>query len=234
VISHVGVIELTLVVMGRTALVGSVHAVATHPDFRRRGHYRQLMEEVIRFSKDRFETLILSTENPEYYEPFGFRIVSEHRFTVRCESPGGAPGMRLLDIQQSKDRDLLFRLLETREPVSRIVGVVDDTVVFCFNEGTRPLWYAEDLDTVFCLEAHDRKLKLFDVLGTKVPNLAALLERFPEPIDEVTIYFAPDRLDVEATAVPYVPEHGGPSLLMARGPFAGEDQAFTLPRPART
>jgi hypothetical protein len=35
-VSHVGVIELSLVLLGHIARVGAVHGVATHPDFRRR------------------------------------------------------------------------------------------------------------------------------------------------------------------------------------------------------
>ena len=169
VVAHVGVIELSLVLLGETARVGSVHAVATHPDFRRRGYYRRLMDEVLRYGENRFQTLILSTENPEYYEPFGFRVVPEHCFRVRCDSEGGSNGMRLLDLGRPDDLALLLRLLKTRQPVSTVVGVVDDTVVFCFNEGTRPLWYAEDLDVVVCLEYETEKLMLFDVVGPRVP-----------------------------------------------------------------
>ncbi|MFC1573342.1 GNAT family N-acetyltransferase, partial [Candidatus Eisenbacteria bacterium] len=39
VISHIGLIELSLIVLGQRIRVGTVHAVATHPDYRRRGHF---------------------------------------------------------------------------------------------------------------------------------------------------------------------------------------------------
>jgi GNAT superfamily N-acetyltransferase len=54
-VSHVGVIELSLVLLGRVERVGAIHGVATHPEARRRGHYRGLMEEVLRHCADRFE-----------------------------------------------------------------------------------------------------------------------------------------------------------------------------------
>ncbi|MBN1911621.1 MAG: GNAT family N-acetyltransferase [Pirellulales bacterium] len=88
-VSHVGVIELSLVLLGRTVKVGSIHAVATHPEFRRRGHYRRTMEEALHHCSDRYETQILTTAHPEYFEPFGFRAVEEHCYVFECDSPGG-------------------------------------------------------------------------------------------------------------------------------------------------
>jgi hypothetical protein len=140
-------------------------------------------------------------------------------------------GFRLLNPEDARDVALIERLLMAREPVSEVVGVVNEQAVFCFNEGRRPLCYAEDLDVIVCLERVGTELKLFDVVGVKIPPLVALLERLPGPVGEVTIHFAPDRLGVEAKAVPYVLDH---DYLMVRGPFPAEGEAFALPRSART
>jgi GNAT superfamily N-acetyltransferase len=186
-VSHVGVIELSLVLLGQTVTVGSIHGVATHPDARRRGHFRRLMEEAIQYCAGRYETLILTTEHPEYFAPFGFRVVEEHLFMVKCGSAGGSDGFRLLDTQQAGDLALLHRLLEDRQAVSQVVGVVNEKAVFCFNEGSRPLHYAADLDVIVCLELEERRLKLFDIVGPKIPPLSSVLERIPQPLDEVVL-----------------------------------------------
>jgi GNAT superfamily N-acetyltransferase len=233
IVSHIGVIGLSMVLLGQIAPVGVIHAVATHPSYRRRGYYRRLMDEVIEDCAGRYDTLILLTGNPEYYEPFGFRVVQEYCFTVHCRSAAGTDGLRLLDKQSAGDVAILNRLLETREPVSEVVGVVKEKAVFCFNEGARPLRYAEDLDAIFCLEIQGAQLKLHDVVGPNVPPLEELLNRIPQPIEEVTIYFAPDRLGVDAEPTPCVLDDDGPSYLMVRGPFLAEGRAFTLPRPTR-
>lgn len=234
VVSHVGVIGLSLVLLGQIVTVGSIHAVATHPHYRRRGYYRRLMEEVLQDCSNRYETLLLTTENPEYYEPFGFRFVREHCFTARYHSLGGVGGLRLINRQDAGDIALLQQLLKTREPVSQVVGVVNETAVFCFNEGRRPLHYAEDLNVIICMEIEGTRLKLFDLVGPNLPPPAELLDRIPQRIEEVAVFFAADRLGVEAEATPHVLDHDGPSYLMVRGPFAAEGMAFTLPRPART
>lgn len=233
-VSHVGVIELSLVLLGQTVTVGSIHGVATHPDVRRRGHFRRLMEEALEYCASRYETLILTTEHPEYFAPFGFRVVSEHLFTVKCDSAGGGDGFRLLDTRQASDLALLHRLLEARQAVSQVVGVVNEKAVFCFNEGSRLLHYAADLDVIVCMGLEETRLKLFDIVGPKIPPLARVLERIPRRLDEVAICFSADQLAVEAEATPYVLDHDGPSYLMVRGPFAAEGHPFTLQRSVRT
>ena len=233
-VSHVGVIELSLVVLGRAVKVGSIHAVATHPDHRHRGLYRRVMDEALRHCASRYETVILTTEHPEYFAPFGFRHVPEHVFTIRLESAGSPGGLRRLDLGVPEDLALLHRLLATRAPVSEVVGVVDEKAVFLFNEGRRPLYHVADLDVVVCMELEGSRLALFDIVGPRVPPLAELVGRLPNRVEEVEVNFSADRLGTDARPVPRLLDHDGPSYLMVRGPFAAEGHAFTLPRSART
>lgn len=234
IVAHVGVIGLTLVLLGEPATVGAIHGVVTHPGARRRGHCRRLIEEAFEYCGPRYRTLILTTEHPEYYTPFGFRVVQEHLFHARGRSAGGRDGFRLLDPGDPDDVRRLNRLLETRQPVSEVAGVVGDKAVFCFNEGRRPLRYAADLDVLACFELEGRRLKLFDLVGRDVPPLGRLLERIPRGIDEVEICFSPDRLEVETESIPNVLDYDGPSYLMVRGVFPVEHRKFMLPRSART
>ena len=233
-VAHVGVLELPLIVLGRPVNVASIHAVATHPDHRRRGWYRGVMEEALRYCSGRWATALLTTEHPEYFEPFGFRFVREHLFTVRPRPTRAGTALRLMNLEDAGDVALLNRLLETREPVSRVLGVVKEKAVFCFNEGSRPLYYSEDLDVMVCMEMEGATLRLFDVVGPGLPSLDVLLARLPQPVEEVAASFAMDRFAAEALAQPYILDHGGPSHLMVRGPLAAEGKAFTLPRSART
>lgn len=230
-ITHVGVLELPMVVMGETVTVGGIHGVCTRPEFRRRGYFRQVMEEVIEYCEKRYDTLLLTTAQPQLYSPFGFRVVSEHAFVTNCTSMGNTEGFRVLNIQDPNDQKLLHRLLEEREPVSNVVGIVNEKAVFCFNEGTQPLQYAKDLDIIVCIEIDGTRLKLFDLVGTRLCTLAAVLERIHRRIDELALYFSPERLDANVQPFPNILD--GDSLLMVRGPFAAEGKPFMLPRSAR-
>ncbi|MUL35301.1 GNAT family N-acetyltransferase [Gloeocapsopsis dulcis] len=231
-IAHVGVLEIPLQIMGESVTVGGIHAVATHPEYRRRGYYREIMREVLDYCDRRYETLVLTTSQPELYEPFGFRVVEEHKFIKQCDAKGNGDRLQLLNLSDSNDVKLLHRLLKTRIPVSNVVGVLpqQEKALFCVNEATRPLYYAEDLNVIICMEIEDTQLKLFDVVGTNIPTLDALLAQIPQLIKEIIVYFSPDRLNSTFQAIPHVLDE---ALLMVRGKFAAEGDLFMLPRSAR-
>lgn len=230
-VTHVGVLEIPMQIMGQTVTVGGIHGVCTHPEFRRRGYYREVMTELLDYCASRYDTLMLTTAQPEFYQPFGFRVVKEHIFRTKSDSTGWLNGFRLLNTSDPNDLKLLHRLLETREPVSNIVGILDEKAVFFVNEGTRPLHYAADLDLIVSMEIENTQLKLFDLVAKKICDLDSILERIPQRIEEVITYFSCDRLGGDFQAFSHVFE--GDSLLMVRGSFAAEDQQFMLPRSAR-
>jgi len=120
---------------------------------------------------------------------------------------------------------------------------VREKAVFCFNEGTRPLHYAADIDVLASMEVDGSRLKLYDVVAPRMCSLATLLARIPQAVEEVWVGFSPDKLRASrAEALPHsikgndgLMGHvlGGQDLFMVRGPFAAEGQKFTVPRSAR-
>lgn len=233
-VAHVGVIPLTLILEGRRATVASVHAVATHPAYRRRGYYRAVMEEVLSYCANRYETLILTTAQPELYQPFGFRCVQEHIFTLNPPVLKQKHKLRLLDLETAADRALLGRLSESRTQVSNVVGIIEDKTVFFFNEGWRPLCYSEDLATLFCMELRGNTLHLFDLVAETLPSLSEVVACLPESIEQIIFYFSPERLTTEAQAVRGMLDPNDSSYLMVRGVWLAEEARFMLPRSART
>ncbi|MBN3880624.1 MULTISPECIES: GNAT family N-acetyltransferase [unclassified Nostoc] len=230
-ITHVGVLKIPMQIMGQRLTVGGVHGVATRAEYRRRGYYREVMEEVLGYCDRLYETLVLTTPQPEFYLPFGFRVVEEHIFKVKCYPTSSTYSFRILDFANIKDYTLLHRLLETRIPVSNIVGVVNEKPVFCVNEGSRPLYYAEDLDLIACMEIEDNRLHLFDLVTTQICPLKNILSKIPQSIEEVVIYFSPELLDVkDVQAFSHTFDE---TVLMVRGKFAAEGEKFMLPRSAR-
>lgn len=261
VVAHVGVIDLPLVIQGRSVRAGSVHAVATRPDRRRRGLYRRLMEEVLEAAPSQYDLLLLTTENPEYYEPFGFRYVPESRFeldipigkqarasaggSIRASIPNAVPEagrgqLRPLELGLTEERTLLERLVRQRTPASLVAGIADTRprdsgfTVFCFNEGFRTIHYSEELDVALAGQVTGTRLDLFDVVGPVLPSLEDLLAAIGSPIERVRFYFTPDRLRPQARPIQHIPDYAGPSYLMVRGEFAAEAVPFALPRTART
>jgi predicted N-acetyltransferase YhbS len=230
IVSHVGLLEMPYVIKGERYQLGGVHGVCTLESARRQGHFRHIMEELLEFCDDRFETLELGTENPEYYEPFGFRVIPEHRFVARIASAGGGEGFRPIDATLESDLELLDRRLTGRTPVSKLVGVVDERDVFKFSQGTEGLHYSEVLDCFAVFEFEGARLVLSDVVACELPSLEMLLSQLASAVEEVEFHFSPDRFDVDAHPEPFRFEG---DCYMVRGPFAAEGEAFMVPPPAR-
>ena len=230
IISHVGLLEMSYVIHGERHQLGGVHGVCTLESERRQGHFRRIMEELLEYCDGRFETLELGTENPEYYEPFGFRVVPEHRFVAAVASPGGCKGFRPVDATREGDLERLDRLLDARTPVSNRVGVVDERDVFKFSQGTEGLHYSEALDCFAVFAIEGARLVLSDVVAQELPPLEALLSQLAPPIEEVEFHFSPDRFDVAARPELF---RFDADYYMVRGPFAAEGEAFMVPPPAR-
>jgi predicted N-acetyltransferase YhbS len=229
-VAHVGLLELPLVVSGRERRVGAIHAVATHPERRRRGLYRSLMEEALAHADARYETLVLTTLEPYLYEPFGFRVVGESRFVADCDKPDTAACMRLLDRDDPRDLALLHRLLEERAPVSNRLGVVREHVVFGFDEAYTPLRYDSNGDLLLIYDVVGTTLRIFDVVAKSIPPLGELVVRVPERVERIEVYFGPDRLGARLEPEPWTLDE---AFFMVRGPFAAEPGSFMIPRSAR-
>ncbi len=78
-VSHVGVVDRTITVGGQPLRIGGVGAVATAPEWRRRGYARQLMEAAAVFMRDELRVragLLLCGEVMEpYYSRLGWQTV---------------------------------------------------------------------------------------------------------------------------------------------------------------
>ena len=230
-IAHVGVIEVPLLLEGRRVRVGSIHAVCTDPDLRRRGHCRALLEEALAFCDARYETAMLTTLIPDLYAKFGFRTLQEHTFVRALAAPRparAASAPRGLSADAPDDVALLRRLLAERTPVSARVGSLEEGTVLVvallltWGDFSR-VHHHEALDVVTVHEVHDRTLVLYDVVGRTVPPLERLTECIDA--DRVVVLFPPERLGEGFVAEPWDPArakslgYGDDTVLMVRGPF---------------
>lgn len=233
-LAHVGVLEVPIVLDGCERLVGGIHAVCTHPNHRRRGYFRLAMDEALAWCDERYVTTLLIAGDSELYKPFGFHVVKESRFVApACRSANTPDSQRLrrLDLDQPADLRLLHRLLDERASVSRRLGVVRESGVFLFTQAKQPMWYAEDLDTILCLEVADATLHLYDLVATRIPTLQEVVDRIDSRLKRVEVYFTPDQLEAQLAPEPHVVDRD--SLLMARGEFLRPQDDVMLPGTAR-
>lgn len=231
-VTHVGVMAVPVRVEGRQAVIGGIHAVCTRPECRRRGHFREVMDEALEHCDARYAATWLFTSRPQLYEPFGFRVVAEHVFSTAAHTTDAtAPPFERLRADRKDHVDLLRRLLAARTPVSHVLAVTDPGWLFLMNEafdsrGLARLHCAADLDVVVAYEVRGSELHVLDIAGLRIPPLLEMLERISGRFDRVVLHFVPDRLDGSS----WEPRPSAArDLLMVRGTIPVADRPLCVP-----
>ena len=235
-VANVSIAEIALIRDGRPCRAVQVGGVIVDPAYRGRGLARELTQRAFAACPD--DTLfLLYAHNKVYrfYEQFGFARVAETLFAADIAAvPPAAGGARKLDLDDPADFELLRDLVQNRAPVSQRLGVRGGWPLYTFNVlfnddicaiGDNVL-YIEALDAaVVCARAPiagQRRLRLVDVIGRRVPSLDELLPFIVGEQDrEVEFRFTPDSLGCEQRALEI---DGQPAMLdrqrlYARGPF---------------
>jgi len=228
---------LPLRMAGRDVVAGQLQGVATRPAYRRCGLFHDLMEKVLAFADTRCEFLLLYTETPALYQPFGFRLLPEHSFAGQLQAGSFGPdgrNARTLSMRLPEDIALVRRLYRTRCPVSDEFGLIDNEGVFFSNLLRSPSFRLSYLPRIEAVVVWDQagaggRSRLLDIVAAEMPPsgiLAAALG-LPTPDAEIDVLFPPDRLTGQFSAMPLRHEDG--DLLMVRGPFGLEQKPFMLP-----
>lgn len=212
-VSHVGVLDLPVRLGGRERRVAGIHAVCTDPAFRRKGHYRAAMEAALAFVDARWDAAKLHTDQPWLYEPFGFRVVPQHRFRVARRGPAG----RGRPVAPS-DLPELHALLARRAPMTDRLAARDPGWLFgidvvLWTGGLGHLFLVDAPRLLVACEVESEVLRVHDVVALDVPRLEDVLATAPAPFAAVELWMPADRLAPDAEPLPY-PAH---DLLMVRG-----------------
>lgn len=228
--ANVSIRPLPLMVGGKTVRAAQLHAVATRPQWRRRGLFADLMNRVLDYAEGRFDRLLLFTAEPALYQPFGFRLLPQHVFAGSFATDGTDAGphpCRQLSLDDPDDCTLMRALYMTRRPVSQHFAVVENGDVFFANALARPHWRLLYLPRAEALIVCDGG-RLLDIAAATMPPVSALAAALECGRDaEIEVYFPPDALAGTWRALPFSPPED--DHLMLRGPLEIESRPIILP-----
>lgn len=89
--ANISAFALPFVINGRIVNAAGLQSGAVRPPWRGRGLYRDLTVKALDWCEQQgFEAIILYTDKPSLYEPYGFRPIPLHRYE------GAAPSVRSL------------------------------------------------------------------------------------------------------------------------------------------
>jgi ribosomal protein S18 acetylase RimI-like enzyme len=140
----------------------------------------------------------------DYYQKQGFVPVNQFMYSLdiknRC-SPGEP--LRKLDLSDPKDFETIIRLSKKRNPVSKTLGILDDTSVFlfyCLNAYRDHLFYSDSMDCLLVFtESMDKVVHLFDVLCAfelGFTDIMPLICSINSDAERVIFHFRPDFLNL--------------------------------------
>ena len=232
-VANVSCSPMNLVVGGERVAAVQIGTVSTQEDYRGRGLIRALITRALEQSEGTHPLafLLANETTSDFYQRFGFRRVCEHSFTAPAPDfePAKVPARKLL-LDHLPDLDLLTRLADRRSPVSRMLGVYDQTWLLLFHAAvTWPerLTYIEPLDVVVISIAQGSALKLIDVIGERIPSLQ---EIYPyvgsHKFKSIEFGFTPDLMGVDDLTSFKLDD----SLFFVRGPFGIEGERFLFPQ----
>jgi GNAT superfamily N-acetyltransferase len=217
-VANFSAFSMPMMIDGHLVKAAGFQSGAVRPEWRGRGLYRDLMRRAFGWCDAQgFELGLLLTDKPALYEPYGFRIVPQHRFSGPPPAAAKPVGTsRALYLENSGDLALVKRLLQKSTPVSSRFAVAAQAEMFqlnsCFDTDIH-LAYLDQFEAIVAWKSDETSFQLFDIAGKSIPPLFAILAALDLRPDRVEVCFPPDRLDWQGTPEP-VPSY---TSLMVRG-----------------
>lgn len=217
--ANISAFALPFVINGRIVHAAGLQSGAVRPPWRGRGLYRDLTEKALNWcERQGFEAVILYTDKPSLYEPYGFHSIPLHRYEGAAPAPSAStvPARRLLPTV-SGDLALLQSLLKGRSPVSTSLAVTVNSAMFLINTQLDPearVNFLEDRQAAVAWKMDETgRFSLLDMVAAKIPALAAILGGLGAAPTSIEVLFRPDKLGWEGIPRPF--ESG--TRLMLRG-----------------
>ncbi|RUM27406.1 GNAT family N-acetyltransferase [Rhizobium vallis] len=217
--ANISAFALPFVINGRRVHAAGLQSGAVRPPWRGRGLYRDLTVKALDWcDRQGFEAVILYTDKPSLYEPYGFRALPLYRYEGAAPAPSTSTSRaRSLTPAKADDLALLQSLLKARSPVSTALAVIANAAMFLINTQLDPdvrISFLEDRQAVIAWKIDEAgRFSLLDVVAAEIPPLAAILGGLEITSASVEVLFRPDKLGWVGVPQPF--ESG--TRLMLRG-----------------
>ena len=226
-VANVSLYQRRLWLCGEEVVAFGIQSVAVRPEWRGKGLFRDLMARALAHADAETDLVLLATETPSLYRPFGFRQLEETSFGGATPRGRTRSNVRRLSLDDDGDVAWLRDLFARRTPPSLLASVCDHPASFMLRVIETPeieLLHLADLDAVVAVTGRQGpSMALLDIVAPTIPSLAEIVSALGYAGKRIEVHLTPDRLSWEPTTRPPV-DNG----IMVRGPFAPEGRAFML------
>jgi GNAT superfamily N-acetyltransferase len=198
--ANLSAFAMPLVIGGRQINAAGLQSGAVRPPWRGRGLYRDVTRKALDWCAGQgFEAIVLYTDKPDLYTPYGFRSLPMHFYAGAAPEPlMGVQPARTLDPWTPEYLALLQRALKSRTPVSDALGVCESAAMFLINTQFDPdvrLSWLEDRQAVVAWKVgDDSTFVLSDIIAATIPPLDAIFGSLGIAPSAIEVLFSPDKL----------------------------------------
>jgi len=173
VVANVSVNKFNIICNGKLKKAIQLGTVMTDENYRNKGLIRKLMDKVLK-EYEYYDLIYLFANDSvlDFYPKFGFKRVIEGKYQMDIKEVNelelNNDKVIKLDLKNEEHKIITKRLTENRVPISRKLGVVNDSwpLKLCCNYGFREdLYYIKEEDTIIILRRENNVVNLFDVLS---------------------------------------------------------------------
>lgn len=178
-----------------------IGTVMTHPDYRKQGLMKIILEKLIADWKDRCDGIYLYANDSvlDFYPKFGFEAAQEYGYSIVL--PGGKPGSdhradmwERLNMSEMEARKLLQRYYQRSNPLSALPMLENYGLLmfYCADFMKECVYYSRQRD-VICVASRDgNTVYLSEVFGNPDCSLYELARELPfENYSTVVLGFTP-------------------------------------------
>lgn len=238
IIAHAGVWPITFMLNGKMHHSASIHGVCVKASHQGKGYFKQLMQEVMQYVKDNFESSVLFSVKPYLYKKYPYKLmlpeydfISNENYALKLQKINS--DLRELRWDNAADLNLIHESLANRVPLSNQLSLMGEnsTAIFILNIMNKRLYYSKKLAAIVVYEIFEKTLYLKEIISpnqTHLSDVTRLILGFEDtPIDKIILQFCPDRFleEKEYSAVLARPE----CSILTSDTFAFNGKYFRYP-----
>lgn len=210
IISNVSVSKLDMIINGEKTKALQIGTVMTHPEYRRKGLAKNLINHVIEKYENEYEIIYLFANKNvlDFYPKFGFKSLKQNQFILDMNMEFYRfSQIRKLDIMKDEDIRIIKELAIKRIPISSILGIESSyslLMFYCLYVFSECIYYIDDLDALIIYKKDNGVIHIYDIVSKEKIDFSEIISRIGSDRDyRVVFHFTPDFQDIKLDRIPY-------------------------------
>lgn len=201
VVSNVSASRLDLLINNSHCTAVQIGTVMTHPDYRKKGLAKKLLNTVIEEYKNKSDIIYLFPEDDamDLYNKFGFTPANDYIFSIDADFSPEVSDSRCLSITDSNDLKLI-KSLNSKRVLSGIFDTIESNILiwYCTYAFRDYIHYFPDRDIIIIYKREGENLHIFDIISCSETALSDLLPAISaKETKKAFFYFTPFFHDIK-------------------------------------